>query len=210
MIANRARPGKAIAISAIITLLMLYSPFIEDRITGGWSFWYYDRLFPTYMIYWVGGMFAGIYYDKFMAFTKDFRAYLFMIAIAAGIADVVVLYMRQHGIISSLHADAVHALYCCAVIPACFPAAWYIRHISDMLLVRMVDTSSYYIYLFHVLLIFILDNNWLAEHGDWGITSVTRLFSVRCAIVYAEVFLMAFIIWAVKRLRNKTQMFPAS
>lgn len=187
-IADSVKPLPAILVSAAVTLLMLYSPFIEDKLTGGWSFWYYDRLFPTYMIYWTGGMFAGIYYDKFLRFVKRYKWIFFAAAAVTAAADVLALFMRERGIITALHVDVIHAAYCSLMILSCFAAATLIKSAAEWSWVKKLDKSSYYIYLVHVLLIFIFDNHF----GSLAIRSTTLLFLVRCVIIYAAVFAIAY------------------
>ena len=190
LILDKVSAVPALAVSAVVmAVLGLYSPFILDRLFNGYAFPYTDRVFTSYLLYWVGGMYVGKHYDRFIEAVKNKTLILTCIFVIAAAADVKLMLMSKQGLTAPLHLDMLHCVYCIA-------AMLLLMNLSCKLCTVMrgplktIDSSSYYIYLYHVLLIFILDNNALK---NVSIDSVTLEFLFRAVIIYAACLLLAYI-----------------
>lgn len=177
------------AAAVIMGVLGLYSPFILDKLFNGYVFPYTDRVFTSYLLYWVGGMYVGKYYDKFIEAVKKKTLMLICIFVIAAAVDVKLLLMNKQGLAAPLHLDMIHCIYCIAAVMLLVNLSCKLCAVMRGPL-REIDSSSYYIYLYHVLLIFILDNNVLK---NVSIDSVTLQFLFRTVIIYAACLLMAYI-----------------
>lgn len=187
---NKVKPIYAVSLSAAVNIICgFYAVFIIDRITGGGAFKYIDRLFTTYIIYWVGGIFAGKYYDKFVYFIKKKSMILYILFFVFAVIDVSSFLFYRYGIIKPLHLDMIHSLYCASAILVGLNVSYKLKKYKNSFLFTM-DKSSYYIYLYHVLFIFILDNNILI-HTNIG--SLTLNFLIRSVIIYACCIAFAYI-----------------
>lgn len=180
----------AISISAVITILLgLYSICWIDKITGSVNINFTDRLFTTYLVYWTLGIYAGLYYDKFISAIKKFSLPLCVFAVIAAAADCSTFVIHKLTLSSALHLDMIHAIYCVFMILATYSVVYRIREKINRL-VLIIDKSSYYIFLIHVLIIFITDYIF-ARIG--ALPSVTGMLIIRSAIVYGIVILFAYV-----------------
>ena len=122
-----------ISFSLILTIIF-YQTFI--------GFVYNDRVFTTYLVYWVAGCYAGLYYEKFKKILQNNRVFITVIFIVSAVLNVVFKY------------ENIHILYCMSAILFFFMTAQYIKEIK---FINKIDKVSYGIYLSHCLFIFIVD-----------------------------------------------------
>lgn len=190
-ILSEKRPVYILIISTVITVVMgLYGDYLLNNIFHA-SFMYTDRIFTTYLIYWVAGMFAGKYYDSFIEFIKKHGAILILAAIVMGAIDGLTFLANKYSLISGLHLNALHAVYCIFAISALMSVSYTLQNIQNRLL-QIIDRASYYIYLLHILFIFITDRY-------ININSTTLSFAVRSAIVYGMSIALAYVYTLIKR-----------
>lgn len=146
------------------------------------NFIYNDRLFTTYLFYWIAGCYIGKNYDNFLKILKENFA-----ACAGAFTISVVLfgyytYLAFNNIAYIPFMNQVHCLYViCALV---FLYALAVKYGTDLMqkvkLLSFVDRASYNIYLWHMLVLF--GANYVLEY--FGILSQTVAFVLRVIIVY--------------------------
>ena len=71
---KKTNPVILAAFAAIISIVSIkYLPDIIAMFVPGFEFLYADRVFTSYMIYWVAGCFAGLYYEDFKKALRENR-----------------------------------------------------------------------------------------------------------------------------------------
>lgn len=200
IILNKVKPVPAIGVAAVLTAVLgLYSPYIIDRISAGYIFPYTDRLFTTYLLYWVGGMYAGKYYDRFVSALRGKSIIYVCVFIIAAAADVKMIIMSKQGFVPPVHLDMIHCVYCISAILLLIKLCCGFSSVMRGPL-KAIDSSSYYIYLYHVLFVFILDNNVLK---NVNIGSVTVSFLFRAVVIYAACIALAYLVKLIHLPKDK-------
>lgn len=146
------------------------------------SFAYGDRVFTTYLFYYLAGCYIGQRYEEFVAVLRKNRYYVCGAFAVFACFDLWLSYRaRVLGLWSPLWAMA-HLTYLLAGIAFCFLAAASIRREMPRLLKR-VDRAGYLIYLYHALAIDVLAKvlRWL------GIGGVGVPYAIRIAVVFTLV-----------------------
>jgi len=146
------------------------------------NFRYYDRIFPTYLLYWVAGCVAGKHYDRLHSWAiRHTRMLVIDWLLAFCIAVLPYWYASACGH-SVPWLNELHILYCiCAImgvyglcvrlpVPSGKPAAF----------LKTLDHATYLIFLVHCLPIQEV-NRQLTLHG---ITSLTVRYCIRIVAVY--------------------------
>ena len=181
-ILDKVKPFYAIVGALVINAVFgMYLLFIVNALTGFDAFHSYDKFFTTYIMYWVGGMYVGKYYDKFIGFIKKCGIWICVLAFVAGLADAALFLLMRYGYVRPLHLETVHSLYCSLMIMAVYFIAYKVKD-KPNIIISSLDKASYYIYLVHVLFIFVLDN--VMEYFGLVIASTTLSFVLRSIIIY--------------------------
>lgn len=196
---EKASPPLTLLVSLFLTILCQnYLPALIRSITGA-SFAYNGRLFPSYLIYFVGGMLAAKYYDLFVTFLKSRRRSLLTLTAIAGIVDCAIICLIYCGIWYPAWGDIWHMLYAILAILTTLSLGLAIAEKLPSLPLRLTallagtDRVSYSVYLLHPLVIFVL-NSLLSRAG---ILSLTLRFLLRTPLT---VFITVGICLAVSRL----------
>lgn len=167
-----------VALSFIIMILAKrYLPILI-----GDSFLYYDRIFTTYLFYWVFGCAAGLNYESFKNFAS--KTFLFSASAFAIIAIANSYFSLQ----SFAHGQYVpflenlHVVYCIAAILFTFGLFTILSNKGIELngLLKNIDASSFYIYLSHCFVMNIV--NHIIELC--GIYSIGKAYLIRFLCVY--------------------------
>lgn len=168
---RRASPAAAIGTALVIT--------IAGKVIGQ-GFVYNDRIFTTYLIYWVIGCYAGAYYElfkeKISKYHKGITAAFCVIAAAEAVFSYMHFTGRTIAFIEQLHfVYAVCAIAFCVVISLRLGDT-----VMNSSLMQKIDGASYYIYLVHPLVIFEADR--LIDAA--GITAIDTAFILRGIAAY--------------------------
>lgn len=167
---------------AVMLPAMRYLPRLLAAV-GISGFAYNDRVFTTYLFYWVAGCVAGKHYDRFRAWVTAHGKWI--LAAWAGAFCVAVLpYWR-----ATVQGRAVpwlselHVLYCVCAILCLF---WVSTRIPSpegkrAEFLRTLDHSTYLIFLTHCLPLQMVNRRLSAM----GVTSITIRYIVRILVVYA-------------------------
>lgn len=143
------------------------------------SFAYADRIFTSYLVYYLAGCCIGQNYEYFLKLLKENRKLILSLAIFFAIADSFVSIMNFSGRRYTPYAEFVHTLYILCAIPALFE---YVTRIQRPLphVGILLDRSSYLIYLYHCLVIVLFDH----ISSRLGLQRVSVLLAGRFITVY--------------------------
>ena len=124
------------------------------------NFIYSDRIFPSYLFFWMLGILCGSRYDKFVGLLTRHRAML-LVEGAIIAAHLVLGYFSSRGIISYPYANTWHLVYVTALIFFAMYFAVVIKpeKIPFWRLLTAISGASFYIYLTHILVLFIVDSH---------------------------------------------------
>ncbi len=181
---KRMTAGVLLAGCLIITMLssimLTEMPMTADTIFARYS----DRLFTSYLIYFTAGCMAGQWYDTIKACILQYRTWLYLAAGIAFVLDPVLFTIQKMGWISVVSSFAwLHFLYCIAAVIGMFAFALSVqdhmerRKISMPCIVSAVDRVSYPIYLWHCLLIYIVNMRMM------DVSSIGLKYGIRFCIV---------------------------
>lgn len=185
-------PGYAIICSIIIMALCRYK----------FSFFQYnDRIFTSYMTYWVLGCYAGKYYERLLLHIKKYKTVYISQFVVVAILEAVISYIQfVYGGIVFL--AELHFVYC---ISAMLGTAGVATLVADIVmkkkLFRKVDNASYYIYLIHPLFIFISDG----LLSMFGIGNISVGFVIRSIITYTLSIFVSVAYIEMKKRNKKCQ-----
>ncbi len=176
MLVRHVRARYVIPSAFLVTLVFAFLP---GRFTG---FAYYDRVFPTYLVYWLVGCYCGAHWDKVRKFCSGGRRFIiYAITAAAIIADPLLYTLKTAGTVTfPTSFTAIHVLYCLAAVAGIFVVS--IRLFGQVsALPRPLDAfdrASYDVYLWHCLVIYIV-NLFMTDRVE----SIGARYEIRAAVV---------------------------
>jgi membrane-bound acyltransferase YfiQ involved in biofilm formation len=173
-------PAAGIGLALVITLIMKRLPIP-----------YNDRVFTTYLFYWIMGCYAGQRYDGFKTLIAG-RSVPLLIFTAT--ADAFLRYRAMAWDLKSPFLEEIHTVYSTAMILA----LTYCFSLHTPRPLQKISAAGFTVFLSHVLFI-----NTVNERLDfYGITKISARFGVRIIFVYALSLLIG-LIWnrIVKKAR---------
>lgn len=185
-------PGYAIICSIIIMALCRYK----------FSFFQYnDRIFTSYLTYWVLGCYAGKYYERLLLHIKKYKTVYISQFVVVAIFEAVISYIQfVYGGIGFL--AELHFIYCISAILGTAGVATLVAdRVMEKKLFRKIDNSSYYIYLIHPLFIFISDG----LLSKFGIGDISVGFVIRSIITYTLSIFVSVAYIEMKKRNKKCQ-----
>ena len=189
-IAERYSPILLIPTALVVTLLsVMYCNDIIQIFAPGASFAYGDRIFPTYLVYYLAGCCAGRWYEEFLAMLEHNKGLIAGMTAALTALDIVLCWLSYTGR-RSVHFTEITAMlfHLSAILLGFLVALRLPRHIPGWL--TKVDRASYLIYLYHSLALSGIDT--LLRR--LGIVRVSMVFPIRAAFVFTATPL-ACILW---------------
>lgn len=124
------------------------------------AFPYADRIFTSYLVYYMAGCCAGTHYERFTDLLEENRSLLNASALFFGAADAILSILAYSGRRAVPYLEYIHTLYILSAVPALLGAA---RRHRDILqgtrgqVLGQVDRASFLIYLYHSLVITIFN-----------------------------------------------------
>ena len=192
LMVNKIPSKIAIPASVIIMFLCKY---------GFSSFAYNDRIFTTYLTYWVIGCYAGKHYEKVLFNIKKFKMAYISGFVVVAIMEAVISYIQfVYGGMRFL--EELHFIYSLSAIFATSGLATLVAdRVMNHKLFKKIDNASYYIYLIHPLFILMTDGL-LAKYQ---IADIATGFVIRCIITYTLSILISVTYMETKKKikRNK-------
>lgn len=172
----------------ISTLMTQSFPAMLDAV-GIHGFAYNDRIFTTYLCYWIGGCYFGLHYEEMKSAVLKNKAFVAVALAVSAMANVFFGYGNAAGLFNAGFLENIHFIYAWSAIMALFAVGCMAGEAvySRISLFRGVDRYSLYIYLFHSIIIF-QENNRLYEAG---ITDLFTRYAFRLAAVYGIVLMLA-------------------
>ena len=146
------------------------------------SFAYGDRVFTTYLFYYLAGCYIGQRYEAFVAALRRNRRFIIGAFVLFAAFDLLLSYRGRVLALWSPLWPMAHVTYLLAGIAFCFLAAAEIRRPLPRVLAQ-VDKASFLIYLYHALVISVLDK--LLERA--GVGGVAVPYAIRIAVVFVLV-----------------------
>ena len=186
------RFSRAILLPFALGITWLSAMHLADLLEVIWpglGFRYGDRVFTTYLFYYLAGCYVGPRYEEFLATLRGNRSLIWTCFVLFSGANLLLCWLNYTGRRSVPFLEQVHMLYLLSAILACFLVATYLPKIMPLWLQR-VDKASYLIYLYHCLAISYFDYQ-AALHGGGR---VSMLFILRLLFVYTVTPLIC-ILW---------------
>lgn len=180
---KRENPCIALIVSLLVTVILGQSlPSIISLFIPNYSFPYTDRVFTTYLIYWVGGCFAGLYYEKFKEMIRQRSVTIVILFAVVASIDATLYYLSSRGIISVYYLENIHVLYCICAVLFCFLTVMRLseKGFLHSSFINTLDKSTYQIYLSHILVIFVVNG----ELSRFGISSIFLSYLIRIIVTY--------------------------
>ena len=147
------------------------------------GFRYNDRVFTTYLFYFVLGCVAGRHYESFCAWLKKRRVTLILVFLVLAAGDVWI-YARLLCVVGGFFADLFHMAYCVGAILAVQTLGLWMAERGMSRMLAAMDRVTYPVFLFHSLVIFWL-NDKMSAFGLWDLAA---RFVLRLAVVYPAAF----------------------
>jgi len=161
-----------IFVSLLITLISMYA---------GQNVLYNDRIFTTYIFYFVFGCFMGANYEKFKSFVKKYFIVISLAFLISAFLFIFVAYYMNIGKIPyNFYIEYIRTVYCICAILFIFGVCLKIKNVYNNTLVQKTDSASYYIYLVHSFFIPIINDIMLEN----SIKTVKYTFPIRAVYVY--------------------------
>ncbi len=188
-------------LSLIITVIC--GQFLPDilNIAFGVEFAYNDRLFTTYLFYFIFGCYAGLRYDDFLDVINKHKAVILTMLAVAILLDIPLSLRANIEAAYAPYLENIHVLYCMTVIPAALLLSLRLtRVVPNIKLISLISGAGYYIYLSHNYVIF-----WLGEYFyRFNITKIGDVFFIKLALVYILPITLCTLYLAVKlKLRKR-------
>ncbi len=151
-----AKIDRVYLIGASLLISIIFGPYLTDLVaavfpsTGGfaWS----DRVFPTYLVYYVAGCAAGEDYDGFVSGLRRHRTALWCVYIAASALELAAVYYSyvKNRFVWSI--EQIHMLYCLVAILFFFMLSSSVgKEGKTAALCLKTDSAGYTVYLAHKL-----------------------------------------------------------
>ncbi len=164
-LATHAPAAFALPAAALISLLSAqYLPYMLDFFCGIKDFAWSDRIFTTYLIWWVAGLYIGRDWDNFAASLHASRWFFAVATLLAGAFDAALCYNVYVGGVIFGYAEPVHMLYSICAIMLALALGGEIaalsqkregqsRYPASVRIINAIDRAGYGIYLSHVLIL---------------------------------------------------------
>lgn len=177
---------------------------VSTVITVAGIFWfgrffgmYNDRVFTSYLIYWIVGCYIGKNYEKFMDGLCKKKVLVIAGFLLFAVLEAAFAYYK---VLTHYWSAGLHIVYCFSAIFFCMVMARYCsEYFMKLKLFKLVNASSYYIYLWHLLVI--LAANQVLD--KLGIADLGVRFFVRGTLAYfVSIFACGLYVEIKKRIRG--------
>ena len=194
--------------SLFISLILgQYLPQIIALFEPEYFFNYNDRLFTTYLFYFVAGCAAGKNYEKFKEMLIKSRNAIYVMFLLFAAANLTLSYLTASARIYIGWCDTLHFAYCVSAI--LFFMAFFTeltkKHERVPALLKKTDASSYMLYLSHVLVLLIIRRNVLdrAKVSDAGARLAVTV------VLTAAFVLISVYVWEFFKKNTYNYVFKA-
>ena len=183
-VAERVSPALSLPLALAMSWMSeLYFEQFLHLFDPSVSFAYGDRVFTTYLFYYLAGCYIGQQYEAFVAALRRNRLFIIGAFVLFAAFDLFLSYRGRVLALWSPLWPMAHLTYLLAAIAFCFLAASSIRRPLPRWLAQ-VDCASFLIYLYHALAISVLDQKIL---GHIGVEGVLVPYLIRIAVAFTLV-----------------------
>lgn len=199
------RRGSALLwLTVSLMLMLIFKAYLPEivRVIFGYELKLNSRLFTSYMFYFVAGIFAAKYYDRFTEFLSGRRAQIISLTAVIGLINCLVIYVIRRGLYYPMWAENFHVLYCLLAILCTLSLALKLNEckLSSSYQVKLTDRASYNVYLIHPLFIFVVDS----LCGYVGIYSLTLRLIVKAVLTYVgAIGICVLYEWVKDKIKRK-------
>ena len=185
-------------VAAVVSVLLMRLfheglPAMIALVSPDTSFAYNDRVFTSYLAYWVLGCYAGTYYEEFLQSLQRNKGVLLAGFLLFLVADGLLSYANSSGFIQVSFLEDIHTLYVCSAIVAWMLLAQQVaQRVMQWRVLQGIDRLSFYLYLYHGILLYYIQDAVLTPLGigDLGIGLL-----VRAAGCYGAAMLAGWASW---------------
>jgi hypothetical protein len=182
--AMASRLHAAVALPAAAFISLISAQYLPDllALAGISNFAWSDRVFATYLVWWVAGLYIGRDWEAFAKSLERSRAILAAATLLFGLLDARIAYdMWVHGRWHAF-AEPVHMLYSgCAVMLVLSLGTLLPEKSTVAAVLSEIDRSGYGIYLSHVLVLSATG----AALDYFGITRLAYRIIISAAATYS-------------------------
>lgn len=156
----------------------------------GVNFPYTDRIFTSYLAFWVLGLYVGFHYDSIRRHLTLRSSHLLLMAIPY-VLYLLMSFLQYAGIFSPLDLDycklftdciSIYVLLCLCRLLTCAPRG--IRNLLDY-----IHSASFFVYLYHCLFLTV----GTVFFQRLGIYRLSLLLLLRAAVCYTAPFILYFL-----------------
>lgn len=181
--AEHISPALALPLALAVSWMseLYFEPFLQ-LFDPSVTFAYGDRVFTTYLFYYLAGCYVGQRYEDFITALRRNRQFVIGAFVLFAAFDLLLSYRGRVLALWSPLWPMAHLAYLLAGIAFCFLVAAEIGRPLPRALAQ-VDKASFLIYLYHALVISALDK--LLERA--GVGGVAVPYAIRIAVVFVLV-----------------------
>lgn len=200
LLCKKKSPKVIGSIAFVITLLFRIFAYKNTNLFTSLQASY---VFIFYLIFWVSGVYFALYYEKLYSFLKKTAIWWILLFVVVAFAHLTMSYLQFRNIIFYDLAEYVHYLYCVTAIIGFYciltvTSPFFTRHFAPF---RLVGNISYYIYLSHILFIYMIDH----FIQDLSLSVLVR-FGIRFITVYVTSITLSYLYFLCKKnMRRKTK-----
>ncbi|MBQ2752919.1 MAG: acyltransferase [Firmicutes bacterium] len=179
------KTSQYITIIAALMVTVIFGKYFAHTLSvmgNGYVFRYNDRIFTTYLFYWIAGCFAGYYYEDFKKLVMENKVYITVMFAITAVVNAAFSYINLSGIRQIYFLEDMHTFYCAMAILFVFVLgmAYKEKAVKTKPALRLIDGATFGIYLCHILIINIINE----LMPSFGIDSISGRYLVRIAVVY--------------------------
>ena len=192
---KKCTPWLATVYSFFISLILgEFLPQLLTFISPDISFAYNDRLFTTYLFYFIAGAALGMNYSSVIAGLRKAKVSVYSAFAAFTALNLALSYLTSCGKIYIHWGYSLHFAYSVSAILAAltFAVGFAEKHPALPRSVKLADSSSYMLYLSHILIIFIVRRFLDGKVVDIGVRLAATL-AVLALYVVLSVVLWSFV-----------------
>lgn len=195
-------PVVVIPVAILFSALMeMYFPMLLGK--AGISFIYNDRIFTTYLSYWLIGCYIGKSYDNFCHLLKKYFWAVAVVFALCLVANIGVSYLAYNQLAVVRYTNLVQNAYVISVCMFIYGIVLFVprEKWEKLSLVFEIDRASFNIYLYHMFAILLAE----ALFERTGITAQGTALVIRAVIAYGITLPCCIIYQKTKKAIDKTQ-----
>lgn len=179
-LAAQTQPAITLLMCAFLTMFFREALPSLLQLLGVQNFIYNDRVFTSYLVFWVAGCYAGQFYESLCNWLLNHKTSVFILFAIVCTAEGALSYLGFSGVCNFAFLETLHLLYCiCAILFfLCCSILLAQKKPNLQAGTALLDRSTYGIYLSHILVIF-ATNAVLETFGVFslGVAYLIRLIS---------------------------------